>query len=216
MLDAAKKLGVPLGTALEVGAGVGATAFHLAAGGFESVIGVEHEARAVAAATAAQQTGTVSVGRKDEGHLRTPLELPVPGGTAARNRVTFRQMDPCCIAADMVDFDAVLLSGVLEKIPSPKAPLGRMGGPRGLVKKGGLLLVSSTYCWSERTAASQLWLGGTTDADGNPVRSRDGLAAVLGEEFELMSETELPCALRSCERMYSVSIQHCSLWRRVA
>lgn len=45
-----------------------------------------------------------------------------------------------------------------------------MGGPRGLVKKGGLLLVSSTYCWSERTAASQLWLGGTTDADGNPVR----------------------------------------------
>lgn len=33
-------------------------------------------------------------------------------------------MDPCCIAADMLDFDAVLLSGVLEKIPSPKAPLG--------------------------------------------------------------------------------------------
>ena len=92
VLDAAKKLGVPLGTALEVGAGVGATAFHLAAGGFESVTGVEHEARAVAAATAAQQAGTVSVGRKDEGHLRTPMELPVPGGTAARNRVTFRQV----------------------------------------------------------------------------------------------------------------------------
>ncbi|PRW57977.1 generic methyltransferase isoform B [Chlorella sorokiniana] len=216
VLDAAKKLGVPLGTALEVGAGVGATAFHLAAGGFESVIGVEHEARAVAAATAAQQAGTVAVGRKDEGHLRTPLELPVPGGTAARNRVAFRQMDPCCIAADMVDFDAVLLSGVLEKIPSPKAPLGRMGGPRGLVKKGGLLLVSSTFCWSERTAASQLWLGGTTNAEGNPVRSRDGLAAALGPEFELVSEAELPCATRSCERMYSVSIQHCSLWRRVA
>ena len=33
-------------------------------------------------------------------------------------------MDPCCIAAELVDFDAVLLSGVLEKICSPKAPLG--------------------------------------------------------------------------------------------
>lgn len=58
--------------------------------------------------------------------------------------------------------------------PRPAVPLpiisGRMGGPRGLVKKGGLLLVSSTYCWSERTAASQLWLGGTTDAAGNLVR----------------------------------------------
>ena len=36
-------------------------------------------------------------------------------------------------------------------------------------------------------------------------RSRDGLAAALGEEFELVSEAELPYALRSCERMYSVS-----------
>lgn len=92
VLEAAKKLGVPLGSALEVGSGVGATTFHLAAGGFESVVGVEHEARAVAAATAAQQAGTVAVGRKDEGHLRTPMDLPVPGGTAARNRVTFRQV----------------------------------------------------------------------------------------------------------------------------
>ena len=45
-----------------------------------------------------------------------------------------------------------------------------MGGPRGLLKQGGLLLVSASYCWSERTSASQLWLGGTTDSAGNPVR----------------------------------------------
>jgi len=42
-----------------------------------------------------------------------------------------------------------------------------------------------------------------------PCRSRDGLAAALGPEFELVSETELPCALRSCERMYSVSLMGC-------
>lgn len=64
LLAAAKKLDVPLGSALEVGAGVGATSFQLAAGGFEAVLGVEHDARAVGAATAAQQTGSVAVGRK--------------------------------------------------------------------------------------------------------------------------------------------------------
>lgn len=45
-----------------------------------------------------------------------------------------------------------------------------MGGSRGLVKKGGLLLITASYCWSERTAASQLWLGGTTDSAGKAVR----------------------------------------------
>lgn len=153
----------------------------------------------------------------------------------------------------------MLISGVLERIPSPKAPLGaldgrlgwgwglpgrsrpalpslhermrsscaaclspslapagRLGGSRGLVRPGGLLLVSSTYCWSERTAASQLWLGGTTDAQGNAVRSADGLAAALGPEFELVQAADLPQALRSCGRMYSVAVMHCTLWRRVA
>ena len=33
-------------------------------------------------------------------------------------------MDPCCIAPDIGPYDAVLLSGVLERIPSPKGPLG--------------------------------------------------------------------------------------------
>lgn len=46
---------------------LGATAFQLAAGGFENVLGVEHDARAVAAAAAAQQAGVVSVARKVRG-----------------------------------------------------------------------------------------------------------------------------------------------------
>jgi 2-polyprenyl-3-methyl-5-hydroxy-6-metoxy-1,4-benzoquinol methylase len=64
LLGAAARLGVPLGSALEVGAGVGATSFHLAAGGFQNVLGLDHDARAVAVAAAAQQAGTVSVARK--------------------------------------------------------------------------------------------------------------------------------------------------------
>lgn len=47
-------------------------------------------------------------------------------------------------------------------------------------------------------------------------RSRDGLAAALGPDFELVEEADLPAASRSCERMYSVAVMHASLWRRVA
>lgn len=39
-----------------------------------------------------------------------------------------------------------------------------------MLRKGGLLLVTSTYAWSERVADRQLWLGGTRGADGEPIR----------------------------------------------
>ena len=40
----------------------------------------------------------------------------------------------------------------------------------GLALNLRLLLVTASYCWSERTAASQLWLGGTLDSTGAAVR----------------------------------------------
>lgn len=47
---------------------------------------------------------------------------------------------------------------------------GRLGGSRGVLRKGGLLVVSSTWDWSERVADRQLWLGGSRDAAGAAVK----------------------------------------------
>lgn len=55
-----------------------------------------------------------------------PSPSPLPHHPTPLLPPALPQMDPCCIAAELVDFDAVLLSGVLEKIPSPKAPLGAL------------------------------------------------------------------------------------------
>ena len=126
VLDAAKKLGVPLGAALDVGAGVGATAFHLAAGGFESVLGVDHDVRAVAAAAAAQQAGAVTMARK----VRCAA---VPGLPAASTR--------CTVAAH-----APLVGPPTPNVPHPTNPTGRRppahergdGGPRRRGRAGPL------------------------------------------------------------------------------
>lgn len=49
-------------------------------------------------------------------------------------------------------------------------PAGRLGGSRGVLRKGGLLMVTSTWDWSEKVADKQLWLGGTRDAAGAAIR----------------------------------------------
>lgn len=68
-----------------------------------------------------------------------------------------------------------------------------------------------TKC-SFSSAPSQAWL----PACIHPHRSRDGLAAALGPDFEFIEEADLAQATRSCERMYGISVMHATLWRRVA
>ena len=193
LVGAARRLGVPLGSALDVGAGVGAAAFHLAAAGFESVLGVEHDARAVAAAQAAQQAGTVAAARKDEGHLRTPLELAVPGGAAARQRVAFRQMDPCCIGGCAPGWaEGGQEGGAARSQPQPGlGSRGRACGPppwrashasppRHLPPPGPLPLQPPTWarttpccsaaCWSASRRPRRRWVRGAGHGWGLPAR----------------------------------------------
>ncbi len=61
---------------------------------------------------------------QDEGEVQTDLTLAVGVHAAARANASFKQMDPCCLAADMGPYDAVLVSECLERMPSPKALLG--------------------------------------------------------------------------------------------
>lgn len=89
---------------------------------------------------AAQANGQVEVEFKEEGRrtARTTLARPVPSDVA--RRIAFRHMDPCCIAPDIGAFDVVVLNDVLQRLVSPRAPLSRMSGVKGLVTPGGALL----------------------------------------------------------------------------
>ncbi len=62
--------------------------------------------------------------------MSSTLALAAGQDAATRGCASFKHMDPCCLAADMGPYDAVLVTEVLEKIPSPKALLGEFA--RGL------------------------------------------------------------------------------------
>jgi hypothetical protein len=109
----------------------------------------------------------------------------------------------------------VLLANLLCRLPSPRALLGRLGGPRGLVKPGGLLAIFSPYSWLEPFTPPEAWLGGY-ERDGKPVRSAAALAEFLrAEDFELLREADAPLVIREHARKYQYIVTHAMLWRRV-
>ena len=197
--------------ALDIGCAVGRSTFELARS-FRSVLGVDLSASLIDAAQQVRKTGSATFRVRDEGDL-LKQETVLLDPSIDRTRTTFRQADACSLPADWVGFDAVLLANVIDRLPSPKACLGRMSGPNGLVRPGGILVVTSPYSWKEEYTPKEAWLGGF-ERDGVEVRSVDGLRAALGPEFEMVSEREMPLVMREHRRKYEFIVSHATVWRR--
>lgn len=163
LVEAARRLEVPMTAALEVGCSVGGATFELAKA-FAAVLAVDLNHSHIHAAQSLKKNGTMAAARKDEGDLGSYVQVGPDVCPDVRDRVTFRQMDPCCLAADLGPFAAAFVNTCLEKIPSPKSCLGRMGGEKAMVASGGLLMVASTADWSSDVLDKKLWLGGTEEA----------------------------------------------------
>jgi 5-histidylcysteine sulfoxide synthase/putative 4-mercaptohistidine N1-methyltranferase len=213
LLDAARDYGVPTAKALDIGCAVGRSSFELARV-YENVLGVDLSRAFIDAAEALRRDGELRYFRKDEGRLGTMLSAMIDPAID-RNRVQFRQADACSLPAELADFDAVLMANLLCRLPSPKALLGRLGGPLGLVRPGGLLAIFSPYSWLEQFTPPEAWLGGY-EQDGQPVRSAAALKMLLqAEGFELLREADAPLVIREHARKYQYIVSHALLWRRV-
>lgn len=92
---------------------------------------------------------------------------------------------------------------VLERVVSPMALLSRLGGPRPLLRQGGVLLLATTHQWSPEVSDKKLWLP-----------DLQALQSALGPGYELLKEAELPFLLRDNERSYTLRVSHATVWRR--
>ncbi len=213
LLDAARNHGVPTDRALDVGCAVRRASFELARG-YREVLGVDLSRAFIDAADALRRDGELYYFREDEGKLGALLNATIDP-VIDRNRVSFRQADACSLPAELVDFDAVLLANLLCRLPSPKALLGRLGGPQGLVRTGGLLAILSPYSWLEQFTPPEAWLGGY-ERNGKPVRSPVALGEFLmARGFESLREADEPLVIREHARKYQYIVAHVGLWRRV-
>ncbi len=209
--DVAVRLGAATGRALDVGCAVGGATFALARF-YREVVGVDLSEPFVTAASALARDGQIAYERRDEGELATPLTARIDPDLD-RSRTSFRRADACALPADFEPFDLVLLVNLLDRLPSPRACLGRMSGPRGLVKRGGLLVVASPFTWLEECTPRDAWLGGIVH-DGCAIRSEDGLRAILEGEFSLVEARDMPFLLREHARKFEYVVSRTTIWQR--
>ncbi len=212
VIDWCKRLDIPTERALDVGCSVGGASFALASE-FKHVEAVDLSELFIETAKKIQSEGELTYQCKEEGELFSKLSAVVSAGT--RKRVNFRRADACSLPSEYLDFDAVLLGNLLCRLPSPMACLSRMGGMRGIVKKGGLLVVTTPFTWMERFTPKDAWLGGFMDADGQPVKSVDRLLSLLQADFELLERKEMPLVIREHSRKYQYIVALATVWRRI-
>ena len=212
-LDWAKKLGLPIARALDVGCAVGGATFRLAAAASSEVVGVDLSARFIDAASELQKTGYRKYFRKDEGDLGAWLEAKV-GPPEVLTKVHFRRGDACALPPDLGEFDLVLLANLLCRIPSPRSCLSRMSGERGLVRPGGLLVLTTPFTWSDAYTPKAAWLGGREVAQAAKW-SRVGLLELLSKDFELLEQTSLPLVIREHSRKFQYIVPDALVLRRL-
>ncbi len=213
LADVAFLAGVATSRALVIGSGAGDAVFELVRLGFAAVTGIEHSAALHAAAESLCSTGAAPFSRADgAGAAHVGLTARLPAGTLA-DACTFRQSDPGCLPPDLCAYNAALIFDCLDRIPSPRACLGRMGGPRGAVVPGGVLAVACAYGWSEEITPREAWLG---PAAGGAT-CVPGIQAALGGEgaFKFVGEAQLPVVERAGARAMSIRVLHVTLWKRL-
>jgi putative 4-mercaptohistidine N1-methyltranferase len=186
--------------ALDLGCAVGRTAFELA-NNFKEVIGIDHNRKFIDAACHLQQHGTLDYNRKDQETQVTTLTAMV-NPSIDRLRIRFELGDAGALPLYLKDFDAVVLANVLCRLPKPAACLERMQGSNGLVKMGGILVMTTPFNWLPQYTPPANWLNDVKDI------------AVILNEFELVHQQEMPLLIRENRRKFEYIITMATVWKR--
>ncbi len=187
-------------SALDIGCAVGRSTFEMSKN-FKNVVGIDYSHEFIEAATTLQNTGEISYFRKDSGAERTNLTTTVDSAIK-RDNIRFEQGDACNLSPALKNYDAVLLANTLCRLPNPIAFLERTQGANALVKKGGVLVMTTPFSWLEEYTPKANWL--------------DGINAIKNilTEFELIHQEELPFMIREHARKFEYIITLASVWRR--
>lgn len=198
--ELAKRFTTERGRALDLGCAVGRAAFELAAD-FKEVVGIDYSHKFIDTANHLQQYGALDYSRKDQGTQVTTLTAMV-APSIDRLRIRFEVGDACALPLYLKEFDAVVLANVLCRLPKPADCLKRMQGINGLVKAGGILVITTPFSWLPQYTPPENWLNGVEDI------------AVILSEFELVHQQEMPFLIREHRRKFQYIITLATVWKR--
>jgi len=191
--------------ALDVGCATGAASFELSRV-FQEVVGVDLSSTFINFANQLKD-GTVQFYAPDQGDSQLPRTGSLPAGTNPK-RVTFAVGDALNLDPALGQFDAVLASNLLCRVPDPDQLLLAL---HKVVNIGGVLVVSSPYSWWEGATPKEKWLGGEPKGPKSEDLFKKRMSA-LG--FELLHEGTQPFLIRDHHRRFQLGIPHLTVWRK--
>jgi len=195
---------------LEVGCGTGRAAFEMARY-FKAVTAIDFSHSFINACNELKKLGSLEYEMLVEGEI---YEKAV--GTVDKNidrsRVTFEQGDGCALETERLGkFGIILAANLLCRLPKPRLFLEAV--PKLLID-GGFLVMPSPYTWLEQFTPKSEWIGGFTGTDGKSVTTFSQLKVLLGSQFELVDDRDMPFLIRETARKCQYTRSHLTVWRK--
>ena len=203
----------PAGRALDLGCATGRATFELARH-FDHVTGIDFSARFIGLGVALAEHGRLRYTLVDEGELvsykeRTLAEL---GLAEVAGKVEFFQGDACNLKPVFSDYDLILAANLIDRLYDPAKFLGTV---HQRLRPGGVLLIASPYTWLAEHTKREAWIGGFKK-DGENFTTLDGLQAILGKHFRLLSgPLSVPFVIRETRRKFQHTLSEVTLWERL-
>jgi len=186
--------------ALDLGCAVGRSSFQLARK-IPQVEAVDFSISFISAAKKMAARGSLGFPLKEEGSLARSVRTSAPS-REIRKRVCFRVGDALRLP-DLGTFDLVLAANLIDRVQDPKKLLQKV--LPGLVRPGGLLLLTSPYTWSQEFTPQARWLK----------NSFPTLCKLLAPHFRLLRRQDLPFLLREHRRKFQLTFADATLWRKL-
>jgi len=205
--------------ALDIGCAVGGAAFELATK-FDDVQAFDYSASFITAAKTMQKDGKMPNSIRIEGDISETTSAIVDENITpeVRNRCQFFQGDACKLkdlaqTRNLGNFDAVLMSNLLCRLPDPIACLDALVAT---VNEGGVVLILTPYTWLEEYTPRYNWIGGhRCPNSGNVIRSRDKLKQLMEDcGFERIHVEQVPLLIREHMRKYQYIVSEATGWRK--
>ena len=197
---------------LDLNAETGRLAFELSQN-FDSITALDFSARFIRMAIQLQDQGFMRYVVKDEGELLFYRDVVLSDFNLEKGRenILFMQGDAMNLKPIYTGYDVIVVPNLLEELNNPKLFLEKI---QERLNEHCWLIISSTYEWNEARTNRENWLGGFKQ-DGEPVKSLDGLNAILNEHFSLRNEpVNLTLTLKKSSRITENRISQISVWQK--
>jgi putative 4-mercaptohistidine N1-methyltranferase len=195
---------------LDLGCAVGRSTFELTRFSSE-VIGIDYSAKFIETANLLKKNQKLWTETIIEGALEKPVLIKLPKGIYPE-KVYFEQGDAEQLRTNLGEFDLVLMANLIDRLKNPRRCLEQM--PL-LVKKHGILMITSPYTWLEEFTEKKNWLGGIQQKPKN-IQTLDTLKKILNPNFILLKKLNVPFLIREHARKYQWGVSEATVWRRKA